>query len=74
MLRHAKAVGCKAIDKNQSVTLEKIEAETDGDFRKLVETCSAKVLAAALTPEKVAERAAKSAKKAAKEAAEKAAK
>jgi hypothetical protein len=69
MLRHADAVGCKATNKAQHVTLAQIATVTDGDFRILVEECSVKVFAAANTPESDAKRAAKAAKKAEKKAA-----
>ncbi len=67
-LRHAEAVGCKANNEAQHVTLDQIGTATDGDFRILVEECSVKVLEAARTPASDAKRAAKAAKKAEKKA------
>ena len=67
-LRHAEAVGCKAKNKVQHVTLDQIGTATDGVFRNLVEKCADKLLAAALKPASVAKRAAKAAKKAEKKA------
>ncbi len=69
LLRHAEAVGCKAKNKVQHVTLDQIGTATDGVFRNLVEKCADKLLAATLKPASVAKRAAKAAKKAEKKAA-----